>query len=218
MSMTKGLTRLRSAVIALGLVAGVGTGAAEGAAILKYQTATAIDLSKGISGPNLISFTPATAAGVDLASGSVNAGLGTFVVAPPAAGASTTYDNVKFAITFLPQDLNGNPIASLSTVITGVLNGVIDSPYHSTVTATFDAPDGSLDLGTQKITLSFPKGDKLLVPSQSNSGLTTAEALITSTPGSEAPVPEPSTIALVLTTLGGLGLRQYVSGRRVKQA
>lgn len=217
MSMTTGLTRLRSVVLALGLVACAGTGA-EAAAILKYQTATAIDLSSGITGPNLISFTPATAAGVDLASGSVNAGLGTFVVAPPASGSTTTYNNVKFAITVLPQDLNGNPINGVSQVITGVLNGVIDSPYHSTVTASFDTPEGSLDLGSQKITISFPKGDKLLVPSQSNGGLTTAEALITSTPGDDVPVPEPSTVALVLTTLGGLGLRQYVSGRRSKQA
>jgi len=216
MSMTKGLTKLRSAVVAFGLVAGLGTGA-EAAAILKYQTATAIDLSSGITGPNLISFTPASAAGVDLASGSVNAGLGTFVVAPPAAGSATKYDNVKFAITVLPQDLNGNPISSLSTVITGVLNGVVDSPYHSTVTATFDQPIETLDLGTQQLTFSFPDGAKLLVPSQSNSGLTTVEALITST-NSEAPVPEPSTIALVLTTLGGLGLRQYVSARRLKKA
>lgn len=218
MSMTNGLTRLRSAALALGMVVGMGLGSsAEAAAILKYQTATAIDLSKGISGPNLISFTPASAAGVDLASGSVNAGLGTFVVAPPAAGSSTTYDNVKFAITVLPQDLNGSPLTALSTVITGVLNGVVDSPYHSTVTATFDQPIDSLDLGTQKIVFSFPKGDKLLVPSQSNAGLTTVEALITST-NTEAPVPEPSTIALVLTTLGGLGLRKYVSGRRTKAA
>ena len=212
MSMTTGLTRLRSAVIALGLVACAGNGA-EAAAILKYQTATAIDLSSGISGPNLVSFTPASAAGVDLASGSVNAGLGTFVVAPPAAGASTTYNNVKFAITVLPQELNGEAVSGSSQVITGVLNGVVDSAFHSTLTASFDAPDSSLDLGSQKITFSFPKGDKLLVPSQSNGGLTTAEALITST-SSEAPVPEPSTVALVLTTLGGLALRQRVSGRR----
>lgn len=218
MSMTKGLTKLRSAVLTLGLVAAAGTGTSvEAAAILKYQTATAIDLSKGITGPNLISFTPAAASAVDLASGSVNAGLGTFTVAPPAAGAKTIYEDVKFAITFLPQSLDGSPISSVAQVITGVLNGVIDSPYRSTVVATFDQPNGSLDLGSQVITLSFPKGDKLLVPSQSNGGVTTAEAQIAST-GSEAPVPEPSTIALVLTTIGGLALRQRVSARRTRHA
>lgn len=217
MSMTTGLTRLRSAVIALGLVACAGN-SAQATAILNYQTATAINLSSGITGPNLISFTPASAAGVDLQSGSVNAGLGTFVVAPPAVGSQTTYDNVPFAITFLPQDLNGNPITGQSMVITGVLNGVVDSAYHSTVTASFDTPSTSLDLGSQTISFSFPKGDKLLVPSQSNGGLTTAEALITSIAGPVPPVPEPSTIALVLTTIGGLALRQRVSGRRAATA
>lgn len=217
MSLTKGLTRLRSAVLALGMVAGAGT-SVEAAAILKYQTATAIDLSSGITGANLISFTPASGAGVDLASGSVNAGLGTFTVAPPASGTKTVYDNVKFAITFLPQSIDGTAISSVSQVITGVLNGVVDSPYHSTVVATFDQPKGSLDLGSQVITLSFPKGDKLLVPSQSNGGVTTAEALIASTGKDAPPVPEPSTIALVLTTIGGLALRQRVNGRRGLQS
>ncbi len=214
MSMTKGLTRLWSAALAAGLVAGAGT-SVEAAAILKYQTATAINLDKGITGPNLISFTPASSAGVDLASGSVNAGLGTFVVAPPAAGSQTVYDNVPFAITFLPQSLDDQPITSVSQVITGVLNGVVDSPYHSTVTATFNEPEGKINLdGSRTIALSFPKGDKLLVPSQSNGGVTTAEAQITST---VAPIPEPSMIALTLTALGGLALRRRLSRRRAPQ-
>lgn len=210
MSMTKGLNGLRSAVVVLGLAACTATGA-DAAAILKYQTATAVDLSHGISGPNVISFTPASQAGVDLGSGSVNTGLGTFVVAPPSGGSTTTYTNTAFSITFLPQDLNGKPLTNLSMVFTGVLNGVVDSPYHSTVTATFDNPTQTLDLGDQKITFSFPDSAKLLVPSQSNGGVTTAEALLTSS--QVPPVPEPSTIALVLTTIGGLALRRRVSRR-----
>jgi hypothetical protein len=213
MSMTKGLNGLRSAVIALGLAACTATGA-DAATILKYQTATAIDLSNGITGPNVISFTPATQAGVDLGSGSVNTGLGNFVVAPPAGGTSTEYKDTKFSITFLPQDINGNPLTNLSMVFTGVLNGVVDSPYHSTVTATFDKPTQTLDLGGQTLTFSFPDNAKLLVPSQSNGGVTSAEALITSTP--PPAVPEPSTVAVFLTTLGGLGLRRYVSNRRAR--
>lgn len=216
MSMTKRLTGLWSAALAAGMVVGGGANV-DAAAILNYQTATAIDLSSGITGPNLISFTPAAGdSGVDLASGSVNASLGTFVVAPPAQGSSTTYDNVKFAITFLPKSLDGTPLSSVSQVITGTLNGVIDSPYHSTVVATFDQPEGSIDLGSQKIALSFPKGDKLLVPSQSNGGLTTAEAQIAST---QVPsIPEPSMIALALTALGGLALRRRVAARRDRRA
>ncbi|WP_337176811.1 PEP-CTERM sorting domain-containing protein [Paludisphaera sp.] len=216
MSMTKGLTRLKSAVLAASLVVGAGT-SVEAAAILKYQTATAIDLSSGITGANLISFTPASGE-IDVASGSVNAGLGTFVVAPPAEGSRTVYENVKFAITFLPQSLAGEPISSVSQVITGVLNGVVDNAYRSTVVATFDDPEGSLDLGSQTITLSFPKGEKLLVPPRSFGGVTTAEAQITSTATPDTPVPEPSTIALVLTTIGGLALRRRVSARRAQPA
>ena len=47
-------------------------------------------------------------------------------------------------------------------------------------------------------------------------GTTTLEGIITTsgTPNPEAPVPEPSTIALFLSTVGGLGLRKYVLARR----
>jgi hypothetical protein len=171
-------------------------------------------LSHGITGPNVIRFTPASAAGVDLCSGSVNTGLGRFVVAPPAAGTSTTYANTPFSITFLSQDLNGVALTSQSAVFTGVLNGVVDSPFHSTVTATFDKPSQTLNLGDRQLTFSFPDNSKLLVPAQSNGGITTAEALLTST--LPPAVPEPSTIAVFLTTLGGLGLRRYVSGRAAR--
>ncbi len=216
MSMIQGLNGLRSAVLTLGVLA-CATAGADAAAILKYQTATAIDLSGGgITGPNLISFTPASAAGVDLSTGSVNAGLGTFVVAPPAGNTPTSYDNVPFEITFLPQELNGEALSGLSVVIRGVLNGVVDSPYGSTVTATFDPTPATLELDNgQTITFSFPEDtSKLLVPAQSNGGLTTAQALLTST--QVPPVPEPSTVALFVTTIGGLALRRRLASRRAK--
>jgi hypothetical protein len=89
-------------------------------------------------------------------------------------------------------------------------------------------PNGLVELGSAgsaKFTL--PQGSLLLAPSTSNSGTTSAQGLVTFTPGNgngngngngagggEAPVPEPSTIALFLTTVGGLGLRRYVLGRR----
>jgi len=216
MSMIQGLNGLRSAVLTLGVLACAST-AADAAAILKYQTATAIDLSGGgISGPNLISFTPATAAGVDLSTGAVNAGLGTFVVAPPAGNTPTKYENVPFEITFLPQELNGEALSGLSVVIRGVLNGVVSSPYASTVTATFDNEPVTLELENgQKLTFSFPEDhSKLLVPAQSNGGLTTAQALLSST--QVPPVPEPSTVALFVTTIGGLALRRRLASRRAK--
>jgi hypothetical protein len=85
-----------------------------------------------------------------------------------------------------------------------------------------------LELGSAgAANFSLPSGSLLLAPSTSNSGTTSAQGFVTFTPGSggggaggggagggEAPVPEPSTIALFLTTVGGLGLRRYVLGRR----
>ena len=41
--------------------------------------------------------------------------------------------------------------------------------------------------------------------------MTSAQGLVTLV---ESPVPEPSTIVLFLTTVGGLGLRRYVLSRR----
>ena len=63
---------------------------------------------------------------------------------------------------------------------------------------------------------SLPTSTLLLAPSTSNTGTTSAQGLVTFTPAAaaEAPVPEPSTIALFLTTVGGLGLRRYVLSRR----
>lgn len=217
MSMIQGLNGLRSAVLTLGVLACAST-AVDAAAILKYQTATAIDLSGGgITGPNVISFTPAAASsGVDLSTGSVNTGLGTFVVAPPAGNTPTRYENVPFEITFLPQELNGESLSGLSVVIRGVLNGLVNSPYDSTVTATFDKDPQTLELSNgQTLTFSFPEdASKLLVPAQSNGGLTTAQALLSST--QVPPVPEPSTVALFVTTIGGLALRRRLASRRAK--
>ena len=47
-------------------------------------------------------------------------------------------------------------------------------------------------------------------------GVTTLEGAINTngTVNPQAPVPEPSTIALFLTTVGGLALRRYVLARR----
>ncbi|MGA9925201.1 MAG: PEP-CTERM sorting domain-containing protein, partial [Isosphaeraceae bacterium] len=74
----------------------------------------------------------------------------------------------------------------------------------------------SLGSGNGSATFSLPSSF-LLAPSTSNNGTTSAQGLVTSSTsqtGSESPVPEPSTIALFLTTVGGLGLRRYVLSRR----
>lgn len=218
MSMTKGLTGLRSAVLALGLVAGAGVNV-EAAAILKYSTATAIDLRTGITGPNLISFTPASGLEVDLQSDleSVNVGLGKFVVADP-AGATANYKDVKFAITFLPQEYDRTTLTnSTPTIITGTINGTVESASKSDLKATFDTTKVDIDLGSVKIPLNLPSEIRIAAFKSADKGETSAGGWTVPT-GSEAPVPEPSTIALVLTTIGGLALRQRVSARRTRHA
>jgi hypothetical protein len=102
-------------------------------------------------------------------------------------------------------------------VVSGVLNGVVNGPSSSTVTATLNNPPSgifSLGSGSGTADFSLPTNTLLLAPSTSNNGTTTAQGLVTSSTGSESAVPEPSTIALFLTTVGGLGLRRYVLSRR----
>ena len=219
MRMTQGWTGLRSAVIALGLFACAATGA-KADSILGYGTAGSIDASSvgdGVTGANVISFIPIKSAQVDASS---NISLGFFQVAAQAAGQSTTYDNTPFSITYVPASVDGNAVKSTIS-ITGVLNGTVTGNNFSTVVATFNPlTHGSFQIadGTNMVTstLSIPLGSQLLVPSLTGNGETTVEGLITTTgvPVNEHPAPEPSTIALFLSTVGGLGLRKYVLARR----
>jgi hypothetical protein len=220
MRMTKGWTGLRIAVIALGLFTSAST-STKADSILGYGTAGAIDAtssSDGVTGANVISFVPITSASVDANS---NISLGYFQVTGQAAGQSTTYNNTPFSITYSPSSIDGNAVTGTVT-ITGVLNGTVTGTNYSQVVATFNplangmtqVVDGSNLVSS---TLSIPQGSQLLVASTTLSGETTVAGSIatTSTPnGSEHSLPEPSTIALFLSTVGGLGLRKYVLARR----
>ena len=213
----QGWTGLRAAVIALGLVAWTATGAT--ASPLSYTTSGQITPTTGVTGTNVVSFVPLSSGNsVDLSTGQTNASLGNFVISPLAAGATTTYSNTPIQISFQPQSYGGTSISSdTPVVVSGVLNGVVSGPSSSTVTATFNSPpNGLIGLGSGNGTgeFSIPTSPLLLAPSTSNNGTTTAQGLVTSSTGSESPVPEPSTIALFLTTVGGLGLRRYVLSRR----
>jgi hypothetical protein len=215
MRMTQGWTRLRTAVIALGLVACTSTGA-KADSILGYSTAGSIDTTltaDGVTGTNVISFVPITNAQVDATS---NIPLGYFQVAALPSGQSTTYDNTPFSITFVPSSLNGTALASPGSVeVTGVLNGVVTGSTQSGVLATFDTlSNGSFQLAGASSTLSIPQSGAALVPSSAGNGTTTVEGMIVTNGTPEVPAPEPSTIALFLSTVGGLGLRKYVLSRR----
>jgi hypothetical protein len=223
----QGWTGLRAAVIALGLVAWTATGAT--ASPLAYTTSGQVDTTTGVSSSsggtpvtppdNVVSFVPLSSGNsVDLSTGQTNVGLGNFVISPLASGTQTTYSNTPIQISFQPQSYNGTPISSdPPVVISGVLNGTVNGPSSSTVTATFNPPSPStFSLGSGNGTgdFSLPTSALLLAPSTSNNGTTSAQGLVTSSTSSESPVPEPSTIALFLTTVGGLGLRRYVLSRR----
>ena len=225
MRKTKGWTGLRSAVIALGYVAWTATGAM--ASQLSYTTSGQVDTTTGVSGTNVISYVPLQSGNsIDLSSGSSNASLGNFVISPLADGKSTTYTNTPFQISFLPSSYNGDTTVGNdpAVVLKGMLNGIVTGGSNSTVQATINSvSNGTFSLGSDGSTGSFtlPTGTLLLAPSTSNSGTTTEQGLITfqagsggSSGGGESPVPEPSTIALFLTTIGGLGLRRYVQSRK----
>jgi hypothetical protein len=85
------------------------------------------------------------------------------------------------------------------------------------VNVTFNtATGGAFNLAGASSTLNVLQNDqKLLVPASAG-GTTTLEGILSTkgSPNNEAPVPEPTTIALFLSTIGGLGLRKYVVSRR----
>jgi len=208
----QGWTGLRAAVIALGLVAWTATSAT--AAPLSYTTSGQVDTKTGVAGTNVISFVPLNSGNsVDLSSGQTNVSLGNFVVSPLAAGASTTYTNTPIQISFLPASYGTDTTvgSDAPVVVSGVINGVVSGTSTSTVKATFNpVPNGLINLGTNGTAeFSLPTSTLLLAPSTSNNGTTTAQGLVTL-----ESVPEPSTIVLFLTTVGGLGLRRFVLARR----
>ncbi len=217
MHRTQGWIRLQSAVIALGLLAFATTGATADTInnnMLVYSTAGSIDTSTGVTGANVVSFIPVTGGEISATS---NLTLGSFqVMGVP--GQMTTYDNTPFSLTFAPTAFDGTTVTNAGPVtLSGTLNGTITGQYASSVQVTFNPiVGGSFQLAGQSATLSVMQNDeKLLVPS-SVGGTTTLEASIVGPNGINpfAPIPEPSTIALFVSAIGGLGLRRYVLVRR----
>jgi hypothetical protein len=218
MRMTRGWTGLRTAVIALGLLVGNAprTDAAATTStpdLLQYSVAGIVG-NTGITGNNVISYVPVQNAEIDPTS---NIPLGSFQVAPLPVGSMTTYQNTPFTLTYVPTEFNGSPLTDTPVTVTGTLTGSVSGPYQSSVQVTFDplttngfqlAPGSSSELNL------LPGDQKLLVPASAG-GITTMEGQIATT-GLPTPAPEPSTIALFLSTVCGLGLRRYVQVRRQK--
>ena len=218
MRMTRGWTGLRTAVIALGLLTYNAPRANAGGSVstpdlLQYSVAGIVG-NTGITGSNVISYVPVQNALIDPTS---NLPLGSFEVAPLAAGQKTTYVDTPFTLTFVPTGFNGSTLSDTPISVSGTLTGTVSGPYQSSVQVSFNSlsNNGFTLLPGSSSTLDLLPGDqKLLVPSSAG-GITTMEGQI-STTGLQVPAPEPSTIALFLSTVCGLGLRRYVQTRRQK--
>ncbi len=213
MRQTRGWNGFRTAVVALGIAALAASGA-DAAALMTYSTVGSTIDSAGVTGVGAISLNTVNSGSFTNPS---SFSLGEFQVAELPEGTSTTYVNTPFHFTFQSKLIDGvEPVPNATPiVVAGALNGTVNGSNQSTVVATFDPttiiPDFETGLYTNKLTI--PDLNLSLVPSSSNGGRTTAQAYLISTP-SATPIPEPTTIALFLTTLAGLGLRHRVRAGR----
>ncbi len=213
MRQTRGWNGLRTTLIALGIAALAASGA-DAAALMNYSTVGSTIDSAGVTGVGAISLNTVNNGSFSNPS---SLSLGELQVAELPEGTSTTYVNTPFHFTFQSKLIDGvEPVPNATPiVIGGVLNGTINGGNQSTVVATFDPttiiPDFVTGLYTNK--LSIPDLNLSLVPSTSNGGRTTVQAYLAATTNAP-PVPEPTTIALFLTTLAGLGLRHRIRAGR----
>jgi hypothetical protein len=216
MRKTLGKYVLRTSALALTCLALAGSNV-KAAALHTYSTTGSVDATTAtVTGTPDITF-------ASVQSGSFNApsaaGLGSFQVAQGVDGTSTTYDNTPFSIIYNPLTINGVSTTTAPIMISGMLNGTISTDMNgnqsSSVVATFNpigSPVFSTPSGKFLSTLSLTDSPLSLVP-YSAGGMTTVQANVITT--GPVAAPEPTTMAILATSLVGLGLRQKLrSGRK----
>jgi hypothetical protein len=204
------LTGLPTTVVVLGLFAQAPI--AQANPVVNYSTSGTID-STGVSGTPVINFNSILNSSFDSPS---SFSLGDFQVAALPDGQTTSYTNTPFHITYLVNTVDGNKANPNQTPIqvSGVLNGQITGGNQSDVHATYDPITNSNFLtGSYNNTISITDNPLTLVPSTTNSGQTSAQAYLQA--AATMNTPEPSTIALFLTALAGLGVHR---ARRCRMA
>jgi hypothetical protein len=198
---------LRAVVLALGLVAAAAPGA-QASYLMNYTTVGTVE-GTGVTGTPVITFTGVNS-GSFVAPSALS--LGAFVVAALPDNTSTTYVNTPFEVQMTANTVNGSsPTPNTSPIeITGVLNGTVTGSMSSNVVATF-TPTGpyTFQTGNFSNTVNILNTPVTLVPSTTFGGQTTVQASL-----DVQTIPEPSTIALFVTALTGLGLRHRLARRK----
>lgn len=209
MRMVRRWSGISNFAMAVGLVLATGSGVSA-STLMQYSTSGSVE-SSGVTGAPVITFKSLTDASVNSPS---FLSLGDFQVAALPSGQSTTYSHTPFHITLIVDKAAGSVPSPNETpvVVSGELNGTITGSKQSTVRAKFDSVSATtFQTGQFLNVLTVPDSGLYLVPSTTNNGVTTAEAHLRTI---ATPIPEPTTIALFLTTLAGLGLRRYLGANR----
>ncbi|ADV62284.1 protein of unknown function DUF1555 [Isosphaera pallida ATCC 43644] len=157
----------------------------------------------GIVGPNLVNFNNTAATTLTPPSGMLN--LGEFRIGTARLGGEATYMDAPFNVTITGDDPNQIPVR-----VSGVLNGRITRTGTNLV-ATFRSIDPTeMRVGDLTVPLSL---ERTSVPLEIGSN-PLKDVVRLGLPQEIAPVPEPTTLAILMAAVVGYGLRRRLVLRR----